>query len=265
MIAYTYNIDYSYGDTIKIKPMFDVHLGHSMCDSAEFGKFLWNDTDHNTYFFGGGDLVDSICVKDFRYQKSNDAMPGNANIDEQVDYAEQLLEPIKDKIIGLGMGNHEWTILDRSGSNLTNRLCRRLDCKNIGYDGMIRLRLRENGMRVRTVTIRWHHGWGGSTRTEGGSLTKYGKDLANFDADLFCFGHDHQKWAKQTCRLGYVGDSIVAKDQWLMDCGTFQRTFSKDENPPWSERMGFKPTVIGGVTINIKPNREWVDLWVDIK
>lgn len=264
MIAHTFDINYVYGETIKIKPMFDVHLGHRMCDVKAFRYFLDN-SDYNTYFFGGGDLHDSIVVKDGRYQKAEDVTKSSAIIDEQVDLAEDLLRKCRRRIIGLGMGNHEWTILDKAGSNLTARICRRLGVKNLGFNGLIRLRLRENGARVRTVTIRWHHGWGGATRTEGGSITKYSKDLPNFDADVFCYGHDHQKWAKPICRLGYVGGEIVAKDQWLMDCGTFQKTFSDDADPPWSERMGFKPTVIGGLTLNIKPNNQWVDMWVDVR
>ena len=59
MIVSTSRIQYKYGETIKLKPIFDVHGGNKYSDKAALKRFL-ADSDESTYFFGGGDYLDSI-------------------------------------------------------------------------------------------------------------------------------------------------------------------------------------------------------------
>ena len=106
MIILKKRIEYHYGETIKIKPIFDVHYGSNNCDVSKFKKYI-EDYDENTYFIGGGDLLDSITVTDPRYRKSNDSTSNDAVIDEQVNKMIEFLKPIKKRIIALGSGNHE--------------------------------------------------------------------------------------------------------------------------------------------------------------
>ena len=99
-ICFEKRIEYKYGDGgIKIKPIFDVHYGHTLCDVAAFKKYL-EDSDDKTWFIGGGDFLDSITVIDPRYRKSIDAFGSEEIIDEQVDGMFKILEPYKDKILG---------------------------------------------------------------------------------------------------------------------------------------------------------------------
>ena len=71
MIVLTKTIVYKPGETVQIKPIFDVHYGSTNCDVRKFKAFL-KDSDKNTYFIGGGDLIESIPVTDPRYRKSNE-------------------------------------------------------------------------------------------------------------------------------------------------------------------------------------------------
>jgi len=166
----TFTIPYKYGDTIQIKPLFDIHYGNPLCDVQALKTYL-EDSDDKTYFFGGGDMMDSIVTTDRRYAKSSDATGGDAIIDEQVEGLFAILEPYRDKIIGLGRGNHEDTIVKKCGTDPAWRLCAKLDVEYLGYSGLIRLRFREKSGRGRTVVIRWHHGWSGGARTPGASIT----------------------------------------------------------------------------------------------
>ncbi|MFX0194514.1 MAG: hypothetical protein ACFFCW_00205 [Candidatus Hodarchaeota archaeon] len=234
-------------------------MGARACDRKAFKKYL-EDSDRNTYFIGIGDLYDSIVVRDKRYRKSSDNTIGDAIIDEQVDDGVDLLMPYKDRIIGLGFGNHEDTILIKAGTDLTNRTCRRLDVPHLGLSGLRKLIFREGSGRGRSVVIYYHHGYGHGSRTAGGALTKYSKNIPNFDADLFLFGHDHQKDTKVFPRLGMVGDKLMSKDKRLCLCGTFLRTYLPGIEATYGEKHGYPPVPIGGTTIMIKPTREWVDI-----
>jgi len=264
MVVFTYRINYKLGDTIKIKPLADVHYLNVNCDVNATKKYLTEDNDESTYIIGVGDLMDSIVVTDKRYTKSTDAAEGAAIIDEAVDGMEKILEPYKKKIIGLASGNHEDTILIKSGTDPIARLCKRLECKNLGYSGLLRLILSENGSRGRTVIIRYHHGWGGGSRTQGADLTKYSKDLAYWDADIFLYGHVHRKQADRVPRLGLSGEELISKPKMECICGTFLKTYSKGIRSTYSEKAGYPPVEVGGLVVNIKPMQRWVDIWTDL-
>jgi len=261
MITEERGIPYEYGDKFKLKPIADVHLGAVACDEKAFKEYM-ADSDDKTYFIGIGDLYDAIIVTDPRYQKSSDKSKGDAVIDEQVDRGVELLMPYKDKILGLGYGNHERTIIRRSGSDMMKRTCRRLGVKELGYSGLFKLIFRMVHGAGRSVIIRYHHGWGGGSRTQGADLTKFSKDVAYWDADLFLYGHVHKKQSDEIPRLGLRGKSLIAKPKIMCICGTFLKTYMDSSDATYSEVCGYPPTAIGGINIDITPNTNG---WVTIK
>jgi len=262
MITETERIIYESGDKFVLKPIADVHLGAVACDEQAFKEYL-ADSDDKTYFIGIGDLYDAIVVTDPRYSKSSDKSKSDAVIDDQVDIGVELLEPYKDRILGLGYGNHEKTIIKRGGSNMIKRTCRRLGVKELGYSGLFKLILRTETGGGRTITIRYHHGWGGGSRTIGANLTKFSRDVSYWDADLFLYGHVHTKQYDEIPRLGLRGMKLIAKPKVLVICGTFLKTYLEGADATYSEICGYPPTTIGGVNIDIKPKTSgWVKIEV---
>jgi len=266
LIVHTQRIDYKkYGNTVKIKPIFDIHWGNRYCDKRALKEYLAENNDYLTYFIGGGDLMDSIVVTDKRYEKHADDTGVKPIIDTQVNEISEVLMPYKDKIIGLGRGNHEDTVIKKCGTDPAERVCEKLDCTYLGYSGLIRLQLFEGkGGRGRTVTIRWHHGWGGGSRTQGADLTKYSKDLMYWDADIFLYGHVHRKQSDRVPRLGLSGEVLISKPKLMGICGTFLKTYSKTTDASYSEKAGYPPTEIGGLVVNIQPTERWVKTWIDV-
>ena len=254
-----YRVPYKHGDTIKIKPFFDVHLGNAYCDKQAFIKYL-ADSDKNTHFMGGGDLLDSIIVTDPRFEKHADATEKTAILDEQVDMAVNLLWPYRDRIIGIGRGNHENEVIRRHGTDLAWRVCEKLDCEYLGYSGFITLRLRTKSGGGRTIKIKWHHGWGGGARTQGADLTKYSHDTKHWEADIFLYGHVHKKQMDKIQRSGVVGTRHISKPQHIAICGTFLKTYADGYDSTYSEVKGYPPVSIGGITISIKPVKSWVEI-----
>ena len=262
MITETKRIPYKYGDKFQLKVIADVHLGAVACDEKAFRDYL-ADSNDKTYFLGIGDLYDAIIVTDPRYQKSSDKSEGDDIIDAQVEKGVELLEPYKDRILGLGYGNHEKTIIKRAGSNMIKRTCRRLDVKELGYSGLFKLVFRMESGGGRTVIIRYHHGWGGGSRTQGADLTKFSKDTAYWDADLFLYGHVHRKQDDEVPRLGLRGKTLIARPKTMCICGTFLKTYLNGADATYSEACGYPPTTIGGVNIDITPNTNgWVKIEV---
>ena len=136
----------------------------------------------------------------------------------------------------------------------------------LGYSGLIKIIFREQSKsggklgRGRTVIIRYHHGWGGGSRTQGADLTKFSKDVAYWDADIFLYGHVHRKQTDAIPRLGLVGEKLISKPKIMCICGTFLKTYTGSMEPTYSEVKGYPPVEIGGVVVNIKPDKDWVKI-----
>ena len=257
-------IPYRYGQEITLKPLFDLHKGHTAHDRKALKAYL-KDSNEQTYFIGGGDLMDSIVVTDKRYQKSSDGTLTDEIIDEQIDELEKDLGPYSNRIIGLGVGNHEETIIKKCGTNPIKRLCKRLSTEEhkvhyLAKAGLIKLLFNERAGRGRKVVVRYHHGWGAGGRTEGGSLTKYAKDVKYYECDIALYGHDHKKLVYEIARLGIVGDRLINKPIHVGLCGTFLKTFLVGNDVTYSDSGGFPPVAVGGVKFTIKPAREWVKI-----
>lgn len=254
MICLTKRIKFDFGKPIKLKTIFDVHIGNAYFDEKAFREYM-ADSDENTYFLGGGDLLDCVIVSDTkRYRKSSDASRGDSVLDYQRDKAIDILEPYAKRILALGVGNHEDNITKRCGTNLIKTISQILNIPYGGYSYFQRLVL-ENGTNRRKIDVHVHHGYGGA-RTDGGDLSKYSRDSGNYDADIFLYGHGHklQHYAKPI--IGTNGKKLVARGREIVLCGTFLKTLSDGENPTYSEIAGYPPISIGAPTITITVKKE---------
>ncbi len=263
-IVDTVRIDYKYGDVIKIKPIADVHLGSKNCDIKALREYL-GELDKKTFFIGLGDMMDCIIVSDSkRYRKVSDGFESEDIIGESVKQWVDILTPFRSQIMGLGTGNHCENIIKRCSVNPMKMLCDILEVPYLGYSFLLRIILSEKGNRGRTIILRGHHGWGMGGRTLGGELTKYSKDISQFDCDIALYGHTHRLQADTMPRLAIVGDKLVSKEKHLVICGTFLKTFSEGTDATYAEQMGLQPAKIGGAVISIKPNRSWVKISVEV-
>ena len=134
-----------------------------------------------------------------------------------------------------------------------------------GYSCLLKIVFSHNGGAGRSVIIRQHHGWGGGSRTRGANITKYERDIGKWDADIFLYGHVHQKQFDRVPRLGMRGLKLIARHQLMVLCGSYLKTYSETEDPTYAEIKGFPPVEIGGVTIKIKPDsNRWVHLSAEL-
>jgi hypothetical protein len=246
-------------DVIKIKPIMDIHKGSKTCDIKAFKKYI-NEYDEKTYFMTVGDLWDAIYFRDKRFKASGqDHSDKDDPIDEEIKEMVDLLSPIKDRIICVGHGNHEETVLKMCMTNMSKRLAIALDAPFLGYSYWVRLHLSGKGDGgVRQVDIFCSHGFGGGCRTEGGSITKYSKFSDRYLCDIFIVGHDHKKQFVRYPLLGIAGIKdvrLISKSKMVCLGGSWKKAYSDDTSTTWEEGKGFPPNEIGGITIEIKPER----------
>jgi predicted phosphodiesterase len=259
---------------IRLACFSDTHNGHKEFARNHFRSWVSKHYKHPyTWFIGLGDLIEAIGPFDPRFtiDHIDSAHHGKAAfIDAQIKDFISELSPYKDKIIGLGMGNHEYQVLKRTGSSPTDRICEALGVKNLGYSFLMALTLRPQNQGEgkiggsRVLKIMGHHGWGGGTRSLGGDKTKVAAKPTEYVADLFMFGHSHQGWSQPKARLDVTSQGKpIARDYLYINTGTFKKTLSEGCVPSWEETQGFPVQKIGGrvVEIEIDPLK-WLNIRV---
>ena len=255
-------------DTIKIKPLMDLHKGANTCDLRAFKEFI-KERDELTYFFTLGDLWDAIYFDDKRFRLSGHEIAGTDDddpIDEEVKEMANLLQPIQDRLICIGTGNHEDTVSKRCHTNLSKRLADLLSVPYLGYSFWFRILLiRDHATNA--VDFYCTHGFGGGTRTEGGSVTKYSRFADRFMCDVFCVGHDHRKQYIRYPVFGVGGQkpvTLFGRPKLICLGGSWKKAYSTSTAVTWEETKGFPPMEIGGVTIEIKGTDHGVKLNVSM-
>jgi predicted phosphodiesterase len=260
-------------DIIKIKPLMDLHYGAKACDLRAFKNFISNG-DEFTYYLINGDMWDAIYFSDTkRFAASgSDKTDQDDPIDNDVKEMAAILEPIKGKIIAVGMGNHEYQVLKRHHTNLSKRLADALGVPYMGYSYWIRLQMTtvsttEARGQGRTIDFFIQHGFGGGTRTEGGSVTKYAKHADRFLCDVYIAGHDHRLQYVRYPVLALSGSKqakLISKSKIVLLGGSWLKTYNQGTSTTYSELKGYPPGEIGGATIHIKTTDDWVKITVDM-
>lgn len=250
---------------INLLDLSDMHLGAADFARKDFRETLVDNMAlPNTYLLTNGDQMDCITVRDKRFTLGGIAKEYlrlddiDAIVDHQVADLVKELEPYKDRILGLGMGNHEMKIITEHSTNAHKRVCEKLGCTNLGYSCMLKLKLipKDKKGKMCEFKVMQHHGWGGGTRTEGGGLTSYAQAANYFDFDAAFFGHKHDFVYKRIPRLGTKNDGkrLHAKSLIVALTGSFLKTYNELAIPNYAEMGGYRPTVLqGGWLLKLYP------------
>lgn len=117
------------------------------------------------------------------------------NVKDAKIYAKKLLAPIRDKILGMDSGTHEWRIWAKTGNDISLDLAMFLDLEDV-YDqkGLV------GGIKIGAVTYSFYikHGCGGG-KSEAYKIRKL-KELAIVvkNCDLYMMSHIHSMYTFQT-------------------------------------------------------------------
>ena len=170
------------GDKIVLTPFGDIHYGLKQCDFKLVKSYVnWIRKNEDSRVILMGDLIDSAT----KHSRGPQVFEDDITPQEQYDGIIELLMPIKDKIIGLHSGNHEYGIYRDTGVDLSKMMAKELSCPYLGYSCFSRIKIGKQNYIVYST-----HGSSGSTLPH----TKIKKCLdlsASFNADIFLYGHTH--------------------------------------------------------------------------
>jgi len=167
-------------------------------------------------------------------------------IDNHMEVIRKALEPIKDKILCLLTGNHEYRLHSNGYGDPAKRLSRELEIPYAGFSCVIKIKVMPK-THERSLLIYAHHGWSAGRKT--GNCINNVENLAQYwDADVYLVGHSHKLWATRQVKIGWGGERKVI----FGNTGTFLETCSW-QTTGYGERAGFPPQKLGVLKLKYYP------------
>ena len=195
----------------KVYVLSDLHLGAKI--NFSLAKQLVNCVNKQKYalLLCNGDLLEfpdkNVGDSVYNYVK---------NPQSALDMLYDLLEPVKDKIIGMHQGNHEQRIMKKNGIDITHMLAKQLGVPYLKYSAYTKIIV--NGIPY----IIWStHGNSGAKKPL--SKMRVIENLSyQHDADVYIMGHVHAANARKF-NYGYVNSKNEAcvKHKYLVLAGHF--------------------------------------------
>ncbi len=178
--------------TLKIYVLSDAHIGSSECSITELKKIVnfIKDTPE-CYCILLGDILNTALKN-----SKSDIYSETMCVADTQKLAIALLDPIKDKILGMVAGNHENRVWREVGFDISHWIADKLDITDRYWANGIALSIRfgsDFGARPYTLNIFGQHGAYGGGRKMGSAANAL-EDLDGIvaNADIYIRAHTHQ-------------------------------------------------------------------------
>lgn len=186
-------------ESLEIIPLADLHLGDKNCDLAKIkSKIDYIKNNENVYCILNGDIMNNSTKTSIGDIYNEELKPM-----DQLKLATELFEPIKDKILGVTSGNHEFRTWKQDGIDLTRLFCNQLDISDKYSEASLLIFLRfgkesrnhkqtADLTKVRPISyiLFVNHGSGGG-RKEGAKAIRLADMAGIVDADIYIHSHTH--------------------------------------------------------------------------
>lgn len=177
---------------VEIHTFADWHIGDKACDIESIKEQIsYVQNKENAYCILNGDLMNNATKTSVSDCYAEEIPPM-----EQLETLCGLLEPIKDKILLVDLGNHEARTYRADGIDLMALLCKQLGIydRYVREGGVIFLRVGELSAKFHNrqvcYTLYCTHGSGGG-RKEGAKAIRLADMAAIVDCDVYLHSHTH--------------------------------------------------------------------------
>jgi len=237
-------------------------IGDLHCGDKAFGKesrhklmgYLdWIDEHKNAFIILNGDLLNTAT----RVSKTS-PFEQDMTLEEQINTVARLLEPVKDRIIGAVMGNHERRIAEYAGYDPTLSVLSLLGLPiadiYFKHCGVIKIKVgkrkslgKEKGNVAYTIVF--HHTTGGG-KLIGSKLNRVDqmRNSTVTNADVYIGSHNHSLSAAQVVSMEYnpYSETVEQRKQTLVSAGGYL-----EWNDSYAEAMQLEPMKIGSPRIRL--------------
>lgn len=264
-------------DAYRLWYLTDLHWGERACDEALVRQTVRKiKVDKHALWWLGGDPCGYIGIHDAKRWDAGAVAPwiSIADLDDlpnvQARSLADVLAPIMDKCLGVGLGNHDEAIRKHHDQNVHELLIGYMNRKlpegqmplrSLGYSCFHRLCFHRGDVaagHTRTLTCYLHHGYFGG-RLKGNKANKLREIFQWYDCDVVFTGHNHDRIGFPDIRLravvGPQGPRIEKQNIACVNCGAFLKTLAHPgDDPTYSEVKGYPPTVLGPIVLEYRPD-----------
>lgn len=211
---------------VYLVPLADLHEGAKEADhEVSDGYIRWIEERDNARTILNGDLL-NCAWKESTPELYEDLITPDQAYSNLV----ERLEPIKDKILMITRGGHEYSIFKKVGHDYMAMLCHALrpgrvketdHSQDIPYrpeGGMFSIKMAYKGNSKNTYRVFYGwatHGWGGA-RTIGAKVKKVEELAWAVDADFYILSHDHTQNIHRFQQLTPPGHAVKDKPQYIV-------------------------------------------------
>ena len=240
----------------------DLHYGTKNFDDVKFKKFIdWAKVTENLFIFLMGDLGEFINHKDSkRFNPDNIISECLISLGDIINFQVkkicELLEPIKDRIRGTVIGNHEEMIQHHFVDDLYYDICKRLGILeyDLGIGGFIVYDFEhKSGGNVKRLTFNVQHTMS-TGRKLGGKSNRLEDLFSQYECDVIMRGHSHDRLAVPFLSH-YVSKSAEHKERKRLGIitGSFLKT-RKEETTSYADKADYPSKDRGVVIVTFNPN-----------
>lgn len=244
----------------------DAHHDAVNCDRDLEMKHLLEAKKRGAYIIDIGDLFD--CMQG-RYDKRSDRSAlreeyrNGQYLNRLIDVAVERYAPFADRWLLMSRGNHETAVAKHNDFDLTEQLYARLKPSapylQLGtYAGFVRYRMRRNATSRATVTMAYHHGFGGSAPVTRGVIQSNRMAISYPDADVVWSGHTHTEYYVSIARQRVLqNDRVVRSEQVHIKSPGYKEDTSSGDG--WAVEKGFMPQSLGAWWLRVWLERNCMD------
>lgn len=227
-------------------PFGDLHVGYGTMNRQKVDAVVDFIQEHDCNWIGMGDYIDNTPPQHKYFDwETTDLSPQ----DQVIEYCE-IIEPIKDKCIGLLNGNHEVRSI-RSGYDPVKQILRILKMPMEKHLKSIYLFPIKTG-RVRYDVFATHGSARGlyfSTKP-GYKMNKLLALSGLADADLYLMGHLHDTMSNEIKKIGMEDGKMILRKKWFAMTGGFVEFIDFEKGlESYGASMGYTPIDTGANVI----------------
>ena len=248
-------------------PIGDTHIGNMGFDEQKLRKLVkWISEKENTFWIGMGDYCECINIDDKRFDPQQVPKEFRDKLDNmipsQVAKFVEILEPIKDRCLGLHEGNHDRKIRIKYHFDPVYEIWRAFDIPNLPMlkDAAItRLQFKVDDNSKKPAAYSFdvfsvHGNTGG--RLGGAKLNRLEQLIGFFEADIYLMAHSHIKLTESKVLLHVDSKlNLKYKKKILAVTGCFLNGYTQG-NTSYVEQMMLPPTCTGVVKIMMNPRKK---------
>jgi len=230
------------GKEIKIIPFGDWHLGYPTCNLKKIKGTIDYIKESNSKVILMGDLMEAGSKHSIAASWIDQEMAPQT----QLETLEELLTPIKDNILVILEGNHEFRIYQETGIKVAKILAKSLGVPYGGYSCFIRVRNDKY-----SYLIYAQHG-NTSSRYPHTKMAACIRTSQHTEADIYLYAHTHELADLATIYRYYDSKAkiIEQKKRYFILTGHFLEYYGS-----YAERKDYNPGKTGVAKIKLFGDR----------